>query len=95
MSPYYERLEWIHHHEDEPHFIYSELDDERYETRKIEFFADGRLVKVSEDRPERGSTGLAVLPMPSVEEVNAIRAEEFHAEEIGPAEFENLWKSSG
>ncbi len=95
MSPTYERLEWIHDHEDQPRFIYSELDDERYETRKIEVFEDGRIVKVSEDRPERGSTGLAVLPVPSVDEVNAIREEEFHAEEISSAEFEDLWESSG
>jgi hypothetical protein len=95
MSPTYERLECIHNHEGEPRFIYSELDDERYETRKIDIFADGRMVKVGEDQPEQDSTGLAVLPIPGVEEVNAIRAEEFRAEEIGSAEFEDLWRSSG
>ena len=94
MSPTYVRLEWIHDHEDEPRFIYSELDDERYETRKIEVFEDGRMVKASEDQPERGSTGLAVLPIPSIEETNAIGEEEFHAEEISATEFENLWNSS-
>jgi hypothetical protein len=82
MSPTYERLEWIHGHHDEPRFIYSELDDERYETRKIEIFRDGRVVKVSVDHPECGSTGLAVLPVPSIEETNVITQEEFHAEEI-------------
>jgi hypothetical protein len=92
VSPTYERLEWIHDFEDEPRFIYSELDDERYETRKIEVFEDGRMVKVSEDHPESGSTGLAVLPAPSIEEINAER--EFHAEEISAAEFEELWNSS-
>jgi hypothetical protein len=35
MNPTYERHEWIHDHEDEPPFIYSELGDEQYETRKI------------------------------------------------------------
>ena len=49
MSPTYERLVWIHDFEDEPHFIYSELDKERYETRKLEVVKDGRRVKVSED----------------------------------------------
>jgi hypothetical protein len=95
MSPTYVRLEWIHDHEDEPDLIYSELDDERYETRKIEVFKDGRMVKVSEDHPESGSTGLAVLPIPSIEETNAISEEQFHAAEISAAEFEDLWKSAG
>ena len=53
------------------------------------------MVKVSEDRPERGSTGLAVLPVPSVDEMNAIHEEEFHAEEISSQEFEGLWESPG
>ena len=94
MNPTYELLEWIHDHEDEPCLIFSELDDERYETRKIEVFKDGRMVKVSEDNPARGSTGLAVLPVPSIEETNAITEEKLHAQEISAAEFEDLWNSS-
>jgi uncharacterized protein DUF6881 len=92
MGSTYVRLEWIHDHEEEPRFIYSELDDERYETRKIEVFKDGRTVKVSEEHPESGSTGLADLAYPSLEEINA--QEEFHMEEITAAEFEDLWNSS-
>lgn len=95
MSPTYERLEWMHDREDQPRFIYSELDDERYETRKIEVYKDGQRVKVSEDHPECGSTGLAVLPIPSIEETNAITEEKFHVQEISAAEFEDLWDSSG
>ncbi len=95
MSPTYECLEWIHDREDRPRFIYSELDDERYETRKIEVYKDGRMVKVSVDHPECGSTGLAVLPIPSIEETNAIIEEKFHAEEISAVEFEDLWNPSG
>ncbi len=95
MGPTYVGLEWIHDHGDEPRFIYSELDDERYETRKIAVFKDGRMVKVSEDHPECGSTVLAVLPIPSIEETNAITEEKGHAEKISVAEFADLWKSSG
>jgi hypothetical protein len=94
MSPTYERLEWIHDHEDQPRFIYSELDDERYETRKIAVFKDGRMVKVSVDHSGGGSKGLAMLPVPSIEETNAITEEKFHASEISAAEFEDLWSSS-
>ena len=95
MSPNYVRLEWVHDSGDEPHLIYSELDDERYETRKIEAFTDGRMVRVSEEHPECGSTDLAVPPIPSVGKTNAISEEEFHVEEISVAEFADLWKSSG
>ncbi len=95
MSLTYERLEWIHDFEDEPCVIYSELDDERYETRKIEVYKDGRMVKVSEKQPECGSTGLAVQPIPSIEETNPITEEKSRAEEISVAEFADLWKSSG
>jgi hypothetical protein len=95
MSPTYQRLEWIHDFEDEPLFIYFELDNERCQTRKIEVFKDGRMVKVSEDHPECGSTGLAVLPIPSIEETSAITKKKGHAKEICVAEFADVWKSSG
>jgi hypothetical protein len=32
---------------------------------------------------------------PNIEETNAITEEEFHAQEISAAEFEDLWNSSG
>jgi hypothetical protein len=38
-----------------------------------------------------GSTGLAYLPYPSLEEVNSYA--DFHAEEISAAEFNALWES--
>ena len=92
MGARYVRAEWIHGLEDEPRFIYSELDDERYETRKIEVFGDGRTVRVSRDKPESSSTSLADQPMPNLEEINA--NEEFCAQEIGAPEFEELWRGS-
>ncbi len=95
MSSSYQRVEWVHEFEDEPRFIYSELDDERYEMRKIEVFKDGSIVRVSEENPESGSTGLSDLPYPGTEEINANPSEEFHAEEISKAEFEELWNSAG
>ncbi len=92
MSPSYVRVEWVHDFQDEPRFIYSELDDERYEMRKIEVFKDGSMTKVSTDNPESGSTSLADQSMPSLEEINA--DEEFHAQEISAVEFNALWNSS-
>ena len=80
MSPIYERVEWVHDHEDEPSFLYLELDTERRETRKIEVFKDGSSAEVSRDKPESGSTLLSSYLTPSLEEVNA--NEEFHGREI-------------
>jgi hypothetical protein len=84
VSPTYERLAWIQDHKDESCFIYSELDDERYETRKIEVFENGRIVRASTEH-------LAVLPIPLPDEVNAY--EEFRVAEISGAEFEELWNA--
>jgi hypothetical protein len=93
MSPTYLRCEWIHDFPDEPRFIYSELDDERYETRKVEVFKNGRTTRSSTEDLKRDPMALADQPIPTLEEVQAYK--EFHVEEISAAEFEDLWKSSG
>ena len=93
MSPTYIRCEWFHDFEDEPCCIHSELDDERYETRKIEVFRDGKTTRACAEDLQSDPMALADQPAPSLEEVSAYT--EFHMEEIGAAEFEDLWKSSG
>jgi hypothetical protein len=93
MSPTYVCGEWFHDFADEPCCIYSELDDERYETRKIEVFKDGTTTRASTEDLKRDPMALADQPIPSVEEVRAYL--EFHMEEISAAEFEDLWKSAG
>jgi hypothetical protein len=92
VSPTYIRCEWFHDFEDEPCCIYSELDDERYETRKIEVFKDGTTTRASTEDLKSDPMALADRPAPSLEEVSAYT--EFQMEEIGAAEFEGLWKSS-
>ena len=93
MSPTYVCGEWFHDFADEPCCIYSELDDERYETRKIEVFKDGTTTRASTEDLKTDPMALGDQPVPSLEEVNAYP--EFHVEEIGADEFEDLWKSSG
>jgi hypothetical protein len=93
VSPTYIRCEWFHDFEDEPCCIYSELDDERYETRKIEVFKDGTTTRASTEDLWSDPMALADQPAPSLEKGSAYT--EFHMEEIGAAEFEDLWKSSG
>ena len=39
----YIMVKWLHSHPDEPVLLYSELDKDRWETRKVEVFADGRI----------------------------------------------------
>ncbi len=39
----YLRVQWLHSHPDEPVTLYSELDDEGWEVRKVEIFADGHI----------------------------------------------------
>ncbi len=59
MSPTYVRSEWIHDLEVEPRFIYSELDDERYETRRIDVFKNGRTTRASTEDLKRDPMALA------------------------------------
>ena len=59
MSTYVE-VAWLHDFEDEPVMLYSKLDDQRRETRKVELFPDGRMDRVSPPRSLGGMTrGLA------------------------------------
>lgn len=50
-------VEWVHDFSDQPVKIYSEIDDERYETRKVELFKDGTYGYAYENI-EIGETGL-------------------------------------
>jgi len=36
----YLKVSWLHH-EDEPVYLYSEIDPQRFESRKIEIYPDG------------------------------------------------------
>ena len=40
-------VEWRHEHSDDPTAWYSELDRDRREVRKLEVYADGRMVSTS------------------------------------------------
>lgn len=39
----YLKVRWFHENSDEPVVLMSELDASRYEVRKVEIFADGRI----------------------------------------------------
>lgn len=58
----YLRVEWTQHNPEMPVEIYSELDEDRWEVRKVEVFADGR-VQYSDGVESTGRTDLSELPI--------------------------------
>ena len=87
----YIRVKWTHAFPDEPVWLYSEIDDERWESRKVDIFPDGHLERADNQR-EIGSTFLSVEPIPELGEINA--QDEFEAVEIDGREFEQVWASA-
>ena len=57
------RALWHHSSPDYPALLYSELDDERWEVRKVEIFLDGRKGWASTCE-ESELTGLGTMPVP-------------------------------
>ena len=77
--------------DDDPRFpmlIYSELDDERWETRKVEVFPGGRL-GYADASAEIGGTGLAEKPIPALADTPP--HPELESVEIAKEEFETMW----
>jgi hypothetical protein len=79
---------WRHDHSDEPVLLCSELDDARWETRKVEIYADGRMMFADALRGS-GSTELSVEPLPTEEEIAA--DVQFEIVPYSKAEFESAW----
>jgi uncharacterized protein DUF6881 len=57
----YLRVGWKHQHADEPTILYSELDEDRWEVRKVEVFRNGRRGYASADGSSSG-TKLGEVP---------------------------------
>ena len=79
---------WRHNDVDYPVEIWSELDGARWEMRKVERWPDGR-VGYADEEEEVGGTGLATLPVPSIDEI--ADQYEFDPVEITREEFETHW----
>ena len=84
----YLKVKWIHAYPDQPVLIYSELDHERWELRKVEIFSDGRIWYADAD-VEFEETGLSTMPYPSFEEIAT--NPKYDAKVISKAEFEKIW----
>lgn len=79
---------WTNHDEEMPIRLVSELDDARFEVRKLEFFRDGKVGYASPSH-SANSTLLGEMALPALAEINLDR--QFHAKEIDAHEFFSLW----
>ena len=80
-------VHWRHQEASEPVRLVSELDANRYEVRKLEFFLDGRVGFAPSETP--GRTELGEVPVPELYAIN--HDSQFRAIEITAPEFERLW----
>lgn len=85
-----EQVKWHHAFEDEPVVLYSERDDERWETRKVEMFRNGRCGYASAEG-STDDTMLGLVPTPPLEEIAV--DPQFEPSESERAEFERMWAS--
>jgi hypothetical protein len=88
MAQYIE-VTWIHEAESDPILLLSEVDEERYETRKVEVFRDGSL-NYAGCVGSTGATFLGEFPIPDIVEINLDG--QFSAKEVTREEFEEWWK---
>jgi hypothetical protein len=87
----YLKVEWLHNFEDEPIELLSELDGERYETRKVERFRNGFLGFAGPDGAS-GSTMLGEKATPPLAEIAA--DPEFRVASISKDVFERAWPTA-
>ncbi|ULR47139.1 hypothetical protein [Rhizobium sp. K102] len=66
----YIRVQWLHDFPEEPVDLWSELDRERFETRKLEIFRNGTVGYASASEAV-GGTMLGIVPVPSLAEIAA------------------------
>jgi hypothetical protein len=89
----YIKVIWHHEFQNEPVTLYSELDEQRVEIRKVELFSDGRTAfscaSYSSSSP---SSQLGTVPIPDNNEI--ARDPQFTIFEIDAEEFELVWKSA-
>lgn len=84
----YIKVQWIHDFQDEPIFLYSELDSKRKEIRKVEVYKNGKFGYACENKSVNG-TFLSKTEIPSLEDINA--DVQFVAYEIDKEYFESIW----
>lgn len=92
-------ITWIHKNEHFPERIFMEVADDRYNTRKVEFFKNGK-IGYAIDSIEMNGTALNEAVFPSVEEYNQLNSihsdphslSQLNATSITKEKFESFWK---
>jgi hypothetical protein len=84
----YIKVKWLHSDPDMPVWLYSELDKERFETRKVEIFANGHQGYASATEQAK-KTRLGLEPVPPLAELAS--DPEFEPVKITKEEFERVW----
>jgi hypothetical protein len=84
----YVHIKWIHSFLDEPIDIYAEIDDNRWEIRKIEVFKSDRVGCACLSQSS-ALTKLGIEPIPTIEEIS--NDPQFVAKEISKKDFEEVW----
>ena len=84
----YIRVAWLHSFPDEPCLLYSEIDIERREIRKVEEFPNGCLGFACAETSSP-KTKLGEEPIPPLVEIAA--DPQFSPVEITKAQFEAIW----
>jgi hypothetical protein len=87
----YIKVRWIHFFTDAPILLYSELDKQRWELRKVEIFGDGHM-GYSDGKDDSTTTGLGEEPIPNLTDITA--DPQFQAEVISKAEFDAIWEKA-
>lgn len=87
----YIKVNWMHASAGDPVILYSELNAERWEQRKVEVFADGR-VGYAGSNSEFGGTQLSLEPLLSLDEINSDA--QFDGCLISGAEFQKVWEEA-
>ena len=87
----YVKVAWDHDFADDPVIYLSELGDDSYETRKVQFYRDGRS-EWADEINETATVGLSEIPFPSLEEISG--QPECSDESIAVDEFEDAWSRS-
>ena len=87
----YIKVKWRHNLKSAPVELYSELDENRYQLRKIEKYRNGQLDFADGSR-NSGSIRLDEVPVPPIQEIN--EDTQFKASLISKEEFEAVWQKA-
>lgn len=81
-------VEWKHSDGNYPVLLAAELDEQRWEVRKVDIYADGR-TGFADAHESQGDTELWKVPVPELSEI--AKNPEFLPKEISKEDFEAIW----